>query len=401
MNTERRVGIYRNDLLPWSETFILEQVKALRGWQPILVGQRKAPGGLSPDGLNITLLSESASRPRLLTRLASRLGHAFGLPYWPHVKKLRALDLDLIHAHFGTDATDIWPIAHALHLPMLVTLHGYDINTSRAFWESGKGGAHRIDYPQKLLRMASDPKVGFMAVSEAMRCSAIAYGIPPEKIVVSYIGVDIEHFKPTSRPFAERKPKILFVGRFVEQKGPLLVIRAFAQVAARIPGSELVMLGDGPLLGAAKNLASEMEVDVIFPGAVARSQVVEYMQNARLLCFPSTGEEGLGMVLLEAQACGLPVVSTARGGALEAYIDGETGISCPENNSDRLAHVLECCLADENLFQRMSNAAPTFVRNRFNLLERTRLLEGIYDQHRSRHSPLNNKVECPRTRSRM
>lgn len=391
----RRVGIYRNDLLPWSETFIFDQTKALRGWQPILVGQRKVPGGLPLDELSITLLSESAARPRLLTRLASRMGRSFGLPYWPHVMKLRAIDLDLIHAHFGTDATDIWPIAHALRLPMLVTLHGYDINTSRAFWESGKGGAHRIHYPQKLLRMASDPKVGFMAVSEAMRRSAIAYGIPPEKIVVSYIGVDIEHFKPTSRPLVERKPRILFVGRFVEQKGPLLMIRAFAQVATRMPDSELMMLGDGPLLGAARNLASELGVDVIFSGAVAHNQVVEHMQNARLLCFPSAGEEGLGMVLLEAQACGLPVVSTARGGALEAYIDGETGISCPNNNCDQLAHALECCLADEKLLQRMSNAASAFVISRFNLLERTHFLEGLYEQHRSRHGQPNNKVEYP------
>lgn len=394
-NKYRRVSIYCNYLLPWSETFILEQLKALRAWQPILVGQRRVSGGLPLEGLNVSLLPESIARSRLLTSLAGRMGRALGLPYWPQVMKLRAIECDLIHAHFGTDATDIWPIANALQLPMLVTLHGYDINTSRAFWESGKGGEHRIHYPRRLLQMAAEPKVGFIAVSEAMRRSAIAYGIPPEKIVVSHIGVDIEHFKPTGRPLAERRPRILFVGRFVEQKGPLQMIRAFAQVAAKIPGSELVMLGDGPLLEAAGDLARELKVDVMFPGAASRNQVAEHMQDARLLCFPSTGEEGLGMVLLEAQACGLPVVSTARGGALEAYIDGETGINCPENDCDQLALALERCLTDETLFQRMSNAASAFARNRFNLIERTRSLEDIYEQHRSRHGRSNNKVEYP------
>jgi glycosyltransferase involved in cell wall biosynthesis len=295
--------------------------------------------------------------------------------------KLRSLDLDLINAHFGTDATDIWPIAHALKIPMLVTLHGYDINTSSTFWESGKGGPHRIKYPKMLLHMASDPRVGFIAVSEAIKRSAIAFGIPPEKIIVSHIGVDTEYFKPGGRTLTERKPRILFVGRFVEQKGPLRMIRAFAEVAATIPDCELVMLGDGPLIGEARDLAHRLGLNVMFPGVLDRNQVVAQMHEARLLCFPSSGEEGLGMVLLEAQACGLPVISTARGGALEAYIEGETGITCAESDIACLARNLVRCLVNDDLTLRMSANAIDFIRSRFKLAERSLILESLFLMH--------------------
>src|SRR5690606_12677303 len=133
---------------------------------------------------------------------------------------LNRLQADLVHAHFGIDATDIWPSVKKAGLPMLVTLHGYDINIDREWWEDGHEGLRRRVYPQRLLTMAKDPKVHFIAVSQAIKKRAIEFGITPEKITVSYIGVDTDRFKPAGLPLSERKRRVLFVGRMVEKKAP-------------------------------------------------------------------------------------------------------------------------------------------------------------------------------------
>ena len=78
---------------------------------------------------------------------------------------------------------------------MLVTLHGYDININRGWWEAGYGGPAMRNYPKRLLELASHPRVSFIAVSEAIRRRAISYGIPEEKITVRYIGVDTSKFR--------------------------------------------------------------------------------------------------------------------------------------------------------------------------------------------------------------
>ena len=180
----RKVAIYRADLLPISETFIRDQASALIEWQPTLIGRREVPGGLVTSKIQRVIIPEAGSR---LMRTWC---------YWtwqpdPNlVHYLREQNFSLVHAHFGTDATDIWPSAKAAGLPMLVTLHGFDINIHKWWWEKGNGGLRRRVYPRRLLKMAQEPSVRFIAVSKAIKQRAIEYGIPEEKITVSYIGVD-------------------------------------------------------------------------------------------------------------------------------------------------------------------------------------------------------------------
>lgn len=338
----KKVIIFRNELLPRSETFILEQMRTLTTWHPVLTGYSTATNGLDVAQADIRILPGLTGRPwqRRWLHLCQYLGIAHG----PTVRVLHSINANLIHAHFGTDAVDIWPSVRNLDIPMLVTLHGYDINIYREWWEAGRGGLRRRLYPRRLLRMAIHPQVHFIAVSHAIRRRAIECGIPSNKITVAYIGVDTNIFKPKYGPAYTRTKRILFVGRMVEKKAPLLLVNAFSKVHASINDSELVMIGEGPLLEAAKQLAKQLSLPVQFLGAQDSRKVLAQIQDATTFCLPSitaaNGDaEGLPISILEALACGVPVVTSSRG-ADEVVVSGRNGITFAEGSEHALAAAL-------------------------------------------------------------
>jgi glycosyltransferase involved in cell wall biosynthesis len=378
----RRVAIYRSQLLPTSETFVRSQALALKTWSPVLVGRNRLEDGLALDDLELRIVP---SEPGRAAQLTQTLRFWLGNPDARLVRTLHETRASLVHCHFGTEATDIWPSVRAAGLPMIVTLHGYDINTFRSWWESGKGGLRRMLYPRRLLALARDHRIRFVAVSKAIQARAVAFGIPASRISVAYIGVDTNFFAPSRIPITERPKQILFVGRMVEKKAPLLLIRAFASVRQMHPTAKLLMVGDGPLRNAAQQLASSLGLPVTFTGTLPSNKVVNHMHASRVLCLPSitasNGDaEGLGLVVLEAQACGLPVVTSAKGGSSEAILDGLTGYRFDEGDRATLADRLTALLDDDALLANQSIEAVSFVRRRFDIAECAGELEAIFDE---------------------
>ena len=310
-----------------------------------------------------------------------------GLPYPPSVGHLLSIGASLFHVHFGTYAVDVWPMARALGLPMLVTLHGYDINIHPDCWEAGYGGWRRRRYPRQLLRLAREPNVHFIAVSKAIRHRAIEYGIPADKLSVRYIGVDTDKFRPGGLPIEHRRKRILFVGRLVEKKGAAYLIRAFAKVRGHVPDAELAIVGDGPLRTELELLASDLHTPVEFLGVLSSEQVKHQMDQASVFCLPSVtatngDAEGFGMGILEAQACGVPVVTSALGGATEGIADGRTGFKFREAEHEALAIKLLQLLTDVSILTHFSSTAVEFVKSQFSLRKLTLDIEATYDKQR-------------------
>ena len=384
----KRVLVIAPKLLPWSETFIKEQARTMRRWQPILVGDRLVEDGLPLDGHEIRLLTpREKGRFYRWSYVAYRL---LSIAHPPSVRLLRSANASLVHAHFGTTAVDVWPLVAALGLPMLVTLHGFDINIYRRWWEEGQGGWLRRRYPRQLLDLAAQPNVHFIAVSKAIQRSAIAYGIPEDKLSVRHIGVDTARFHPGPVPLAQRNARILFAGRLVEKKGVEFLIRAFARVLENVPNAELVIVGDGPLRSGLENLAKSLDVPVEFLGAIPNALVREQTQQARIFCLPSitasNGDaEGLPTVVLEAQAGGLAVITSARGAVEEAVKDRETGICFKEKDSDGLATHLINLLTSPSHLASLSRLARESVTATFDINRCTRALEDVYARCASMH----------------
>jgi glycosyltransferase involved in cell wall biosynthesis len=391
----QKVLVYRNTLLPLSETFIKEQVLSYHGWHGVLVGMRRLRDGLSLDKLDCLCLK--SEHPNLMERGIWKLWRRFERAP-PHIGVLlRQKRASLLHAHFGMDALEAWPLARSLNIPMVVTLHGYDININRSWWEAGHGGPGMLNYPMRLLILSKQRRVTFIAVSNAIRRRAISFGIPPDKIFVQYIGVNCNKFSPGGRPVGERERRVLFIGRLIEKKGCEYLIKAFVRVQEAVPDSCLVIVGDGELRASLQQLAKGLAIRATFRGAIASEDVRHEMHLAKVFCLPSilatNGDaEGLPIVLLEAQACGIPVVTSAIGGIDEAICDGITGYAIRERDVTTLAQRLIKLLKDDATASSMATAARKLVLDRFDITKCTAELESLYDACRNEGDLLGEQV---------
>jgi glycosyltransferase involved in cell wall biosynthesis len=372
--------VFRTCLLPLSETFIRNQVLALERWRARLIGLRHVEG-LDLAGLDCQLLTTRNGRP--ISHVLRAALRELDLPPPSVREQLRRLDPAIAHVHFGTDLVSLWPMLDGLHVPILTTLHGYDINIHPDVWRRSWRASRK--YPQRLLAISRDERVRFIAVSEAIRARAIEFGLPADRVVVRYIGVDTHQFAPGGAFVAQRRPRILFVGRMVEKKGPHVLINAFAEVHRRVGDAELVMIGDGPLLESCRGPADSLQVPVQFLGAVNHARVNAEMEQARVFCLPSitagNGDaEGLSIAIIEAQATGVPVVTSARGGVGEAIEHGVTGYGFPEGNVDALSAALIPVLTDDRVAAITSAAARDRACKLFDLNKCTARLEAFYDQ---------------------
>jgi glycosyltransferase involved in cell wall biosynthesis len=377
-----KVLVCRAGLLPYSETFIREQLLAYSRWKPVLVGTHRVEPGLPVDGLELRLLHSAT--PTLRSRLYKRVLRELHLAPPGGTRRLLAESAALVHVHFGTDAVDYWPLLKRLNLPVVVTLHGFDINIHKHEWQRDRTSLANRCYPGRLLAMSRQRGVHFVAVSEAIRQRAIEFGIAPENVTVRYIGIDRARFSFSGVSVAARPRRILYVGRLVEKKGGELLIRAFANVRTQVPDAELVMAGDGPLAAKFRDLASHLGVAVQFLGSVPSAEVKRQIDSARVFCLPSVtaangDAEGLPISILEAQACGVPVVTSARGGVTEGIIPGITGFAFPEGDVATLGERLLQLLRDDTLAMSMSAAGIAFIAGRFDVHDCTRGLEDLYD----------------------
>lgn len=381
----KKVIVYQDGLLSYSETFIKQQTLALKSWRPILVGHKYLHRSLDFSMIESQLLlPESSSLPRRVLYMAYRwLNKADPAG----INTLQNLNADLVHAHFGTSAIDIWPYAKALDLPMLVTLHGFDISIYKEWWESGKRGRRKRKYPQQLLKLAQEPKVHFLAVSSAIKERAIKFGIPAEKITVSYIGVNTEDFVPGPVSILERNNRILYVGRLVEKKGAKYLIESFAEVKKTVPNAELVIVGKGGMEEQLRNQVKQLNLaDVTFTGALTSAQVKEQIDNCKIFCLPSitanSGDaEGLPISILEAQASGVFVVSSSSGGVGDNLIDRETCFTFEEKNSSQMADIFIEIFNNSNEHLNIINNQLKLIYDRFQLKNCTEILEALYSLH--------------------
>ncbi|MGI4977459.1 MAG: glycosyltransferase [Janthinobacterium lividum] len=370
----REVVVFRNNLFRISEPFVTQQAGQCQGYQPVYLGRLRF--GPPPPGAASFALADAGrwrSMASVAWQVASRSPAGFGRLLAGHAPAL-------VHAHFGIDGVYALPLARRLGVPLVTTFHGFDATLSTAAMLCSPAWAN---YPLHRAGLARDGAL-FLCVSSFIRDQVLAQGFDPARTHVHYTGVDCDATRP--RDPGEETATILHVARLVEMKGTATLLHAFAGLAPRHPGVSLVVIGDGPLRRSLERLAGALGVAerVRFLGARPHAEVMGWMRRAAMLVLPSvrtaTGRvEGLGMVLLEAAATGVPVVGSRVGGIPEGLSEGETGLLAPARDAEALGARMGELLDDPERRRRMGAAARGFVERRFDLGRQTAALERFYD----------------------
>jgi len=209
----------------------------------------------------------------------------------------------------------------------------------------------------------------------------VRLGLRAEKVIVLTPGVDADKIAASAGDSSElscsrgasQAVRLLTVGTLVRRKGHDMVLRALAHLAPRYERLGYVVVGDGPNRCALEALASELRVSdrVRFLGRLADGETYREMAKCDVFVMPCRllkerfGEEGFGIVFLEAAALGKPVVAGRSGGAPEAVVDGDTGILVDPESVVSLAQALERLILDGDLRGRLGAAGLLRVRKSF------------------------------------
>ncbi|MDU7040574.1 MAG: glycosyltransferase [Actinomyces sp.] len=245
---------------------------------------------------------------------------------------------DLIHQHQATWSLPAVGAARETGAPLVVTLHGGDAYPKLG---SGAGAAWNARNRTAAFEGASR----LLAVSRYLADIALEAGADPARLSVHYQGVDTDWWTPTPNTAESREePVVLFVGALSRLKGVDDLARASAMLVGRRP-HRLVLVGDGPLEA---GLRTHVPAHVTFTGPLDREGVRDWMRRAHILVLPTKPtlgrQEAAGLVLLEAQACGVPVIAYSTGGTPEMIAPGASLLT-QERSPDALARSIDEALA--------------------------------------------------------
>ncbi len=351
-------SVYPSATIPTRGIFVHERTRHLSpvdrlevvapvSWFPLnrlLRGKDRAlvPAAGIRDGVSVSY-PRFLSIPRVGKSLDGLLYFASVLPALLHLR--RRFRFDLIDAHFAyPDGLAGILLGRLFDVPVVVTLRGTEVRLARS----------RLRRPQVVLVVRRAARV--IAVSQSLADLAVSLGAPQDRVRVIPNGVDGGRFRPGPRADARKRlglpadrPLIVSVGGLTERKGHHRVIAALPRLLLRHPGALYAAVGgpsvegnNEPLL---RRLAAELDLEghVLLPGATPHEEIATWLQAADLFCL-ATANEGRPNAVMEALACGVPVVTTDVGGNREIVEPGRDGLLVPFGDGPALERALETAL---------------------------------------------------------
>ncbi len=209
-------------------------------------------------------------------------------------------------------------------------------------------------------------------------------GYPLERMTSVRTGIDLGRFVPAERPAMRKQlglpntPTIGIVATLRDWKGHDYLLEAFAQLRARFPGWQLLIVGDGPRRAHLEGRIAELTLIGQVHMVGNRDDVPDWLGAMDVFALPSYGDEGVPQGIMQAMACALPVVTTAIGAIGEAVRDGETGIMVPTRDASSLADGLARLMADEELRLRMGEAGRRYALANFSIEKMLDRMEEVF-----------------------
>ena len=307
-----------------------------------------------------TVLRSPPPCPLYLLPLQRTYGLASLRAAWTFRRFLRAENVRLVMTFF--ESADLWAGAVTRLL-----------SPAKLVWNRRDMGILRERKHSLAYRWLARAPHRIFAVSEKVRRYTIEVDrVAPRRVETVYNGLDLSRFQalPTIGASAESTPSglhITTVGNLRHVKGHDVLLRAAASVLARFPETRFSIAGavlEPAYAAELHRLAQELGIaaNVSFPGPI--TDLPTYLVTADIFVLPSRSE-GFSNAILEAMACGLPVVGTDVGGNSEAVEDGVTGLIVPPEAPDRLADALSLLIADPQKARQMGVRGRERVQERF------------------------------------
>lgn len=389
------VAVYAYKYLAASMTFIHRQLIGVSG--------RVKPIVLTPEGVHLDrfpfdplVIASRSSVNHILSRAGIfYLGYVYPLAVRQRrvfAEAIKSYGVNLVHAHFGPSAIEIFPVAVKAGIPLVVTFHGFDASQL----------LRRRLYVRQLTKVLKHSDS--IAVSATIARRLIDLGASKDRVHVHYIGVPLEKF-----PYAQRRTirervraaeqiTLLQVASLVEKKGHAYTLRAFKRLLETYSHCRLVLIGDGPLRAGLEALAWELGIRdrVDFRGQQTPEDVSNAVASADVFVHHSVtaengDEEGIPTAIMEAMAAGLPIVSTYHAGIPEIVAHGVNGFLVAERDVTAYAECLVRLLQVDLDFSRMSHA---IAREKLDMSKQNRRLAELYVELACARSRFSSDVKA-------
>jgi colanic acid/amylovoran biosynthesis glycosyltransferase len=366
LSNQSALLVYRDCIVPRSEAhFLRRQYVGFRRLAPIWIGCR-TDVGLPVLGVEPILLGRQGVVGAYDRLVFKQFGH---IPPAPDLATLRPR---LVHAHFGRGGALALPIARALKLPLVVTFHGGDATKDTHY----RRRLVPTIYQRRCAALQREAAL-IICVAEHIREALLAQDFPASKLKVIRYGIEPE--ADSEPPRSREPPRLVFAGRFVEKKGVGYLLNAMRALERERVAVDLVLIGDGPMAEELKHQAAGL-TRVRFLGWLPNDEVRRAMRGALAVCVPSTAgrtgdSEGLPNVVLEAMACGVPVIGSDVGGIGEAVEHNRTGFLVAPADPPAIVAAAQRLAGDPELRDRMGRAAKAVATERFGAAAQSRMLE--------------------------
>jgi colanic acid/amylovoran biosynthesis glycosyltransferase len=353
---------------PW----VYEQIHRLRRYRPVVLTQ----GAINLDAYPVASLysaEEFSFGKRLLNRLWRKVNNEY--PFYRSIVERE--NVELLHAHFGYEGCRLLRTQRQTGLPLLTTFYGADAT----------------EYPRyprwmRHYRTLFERGDQFLAEGGAMAERLHGLGCPADKVRVWHLGVDVERIAFCERHL-KNEVRFLICAGFKEKKGIPYALRGLALALERRSFPyRLTLVGDGDERRQLVALVDELALrpSTLFRGMLPYAQVLDELPQHDILLQTSVtaangdGEGGAPVILLDAQASGMPIIGSTHADIPEYVRDGESGFLAPERDAEAVAERIVHLVEQAADWPVIGRAGREHVEENYSAVRQTAALEKIYDE---------------------
>ena len=361
-------------------SWVYGQLVHLRRYRPIVLTDATENLDVFPFDSVYAYEGVSAARKAILCLSKWRVSGGRE-PYFEHV--LSRQRARLMHVHFGNAGVDMLETKRATGLPMVTAFYGADVS------QIPRDPIWRFKYKE----LFENGEL-FLAEGNAMRQALLDLGCPFDKVIVQRLGVDVD-----ALPFVARRPdatgtvKVLIAATFREKKGIPDALRAVERVRHRFPKLQVTLIGDTlgkpgdddekrRVLEILGRLQGTVTWETFIPYPLFRRALLEHhvFLSPSVTAQDGDSEGGAPVSIIEAQATGMPIVSTFHADIPEAVVPGESALLSAERDVDGLAENLAQVVAEPGKWEAMGKAGRAHVEAQHNVRVQVARLEQLYSQ---------------------